>query len=176
MFVLLNGVYEPMTMRIKFGIKHLLGLMIVIGVAIQMILWEPWEEPRYRRNTLAALNRLETKLASALSDPRRASWAGVYCCEDEYYDMTLTIAPNVGWLMERRTSGGCLVYTDFNFGQCTVDKERVRLIASLNEPQSPIVLVIGDSCLDEIANEHSREVRRWDILKTVDDTDTTIQN
>jgi hypothetical protein len=30
--------------------------------------------------------------------------------------------------------------------------------------------------LDEIANEHSREVRRWDILKTVDDTDTTIQN
>jgi hypothetical protein len=162
-----------MTIQLKFGVKHLLVLMVVAASAVQLILWEPWEEPRYRRSTLSALNRLEKQLESELLDPRHVSWAGVYSCEDEFYDLTLTIAPKVGWLMERRTSAGCFVHSDFNFGRCTVEKDCVELTACLNDPRSPRVLVIDGSFLNERANDHNPVARRW---KIVDGATPSVQN
>ncbi len=84
-------------MRLTFRIKHLLCLMALVGGMLLLFVWEPWEEPRYRRRTIAAVRQVKERLAIELSDVNSAPWAGVYRLESELQNATLTIAPNAGW-------------------------------------------------------------------------------
>ena len=135
-------------MRLTFRIKHLLCLMALAGGMLQLFVWEPWEEPRYRRRTIAAVRQVEERLAIELSDVNTVPWAGVYRLESDLHNATLTIAPNAGWVMARHHGGGCFVHTDYNFGRCALEQGAIQLTPWMRTPEVPSALLLDFSSGD----------------------------
>ena len=130
-------------MRIRFGIKHLLGVTVLVGGICQLFIWEPWEEQRYRRTTRRAMALVEARLARDLAEKLPESWAGTYRNDDETSNSILMITPEAGWVVTRWFGGGCFFFEDYNFGDCELIGDTVRLIPWLAKPEVPHLLRIA---------------------------------
>ncbi len=152
-------------MRLNFRIKHLLCFMAIIAGMLQLFVWEPWEEPRFRRRTRAAVRLVEERLAIELSDSNCAPWAGVYRLESDLHDATLTIAPNAGWVMKQHYGEGCFGHTDYNFGQCSLEQDGIRLTPWMTTPEVPRELLLdfasGDWRLRRVRRNQDGDDECW---------------
>lgn len=143
--------------------------MLVVCVAIQIVLWEPWEEPRDRRRTIAALQRVTDRLAKELSNVDRASWSGVYRLDSDI-TMKLTIGPDSGWILEEIEGlGGCLVFTRTSFGRCSLRDNTVHLIPWLNDAYTPLpdkVQLDNSSGVWRLEAQRRDQVTHWSRVES----------
>ena len=135
-------------MRFRITLRHIFAATTFVAVALSVVLWEPWENPKDRWRARAAFASMERNLSQELLAPDVAEWAGEYLADVKYANLNLTIAPKTGWLLEKNGGGGCFFYSTRNMGRCQSKGNKLDLDAAFPEPvlESSYVPLCVDDC------------------------------